>query len=250
MLPALRRSQILADARQCGAVRVRELSRRFAVSIPTIRRDLSELTERGMLARVHGGALAIQPPAPALVEQPAVSAEQLLVPRAHGLPEAAAAMVVPGMAVGISAGPTAVRLASLLRQVAGLTVVTPAPAVADALRGNGTVVVVVGGVRTPGGSHAGPVAIGTLLRLNLDIAFVEVRGFSTGAGYLTDDPLAADTNRVLLGRALRRVILAGPAADPGTPVAPLAAPEAADFLVPQRRPGAPQRSGPGGRSVG
>jgi hypothetical protein len=67
----------------------------------------------------------------------------------------------------------------------------------------------VGGVRTPGGSHRGALAVGTLRRLNLDIAFVEVSAVVAG-GVLAADPLAADTDRALLAAARRRVLLALP----------------------------------------
>jgi DeoR/GlpR family transcriptional regulator of sugar metabolism len=56
----LRRAQILADARERGGVSLRELSDRFAVSIPTIRRDLSALADQGLVRRVHGGAVAVR----------------------------------------------------------------------------------------------------------------------------------------------------------------------------------------------
>jgi hypothetical protein len=53
-----------------------------------------------------------------------------------------------------------------------------------------------------------PVALNALRRLNLDLAFVQVRAAGTGWG--TEDPAAADTDRVLLGRAGRRVLLLVP----------------------------------------
>ncbi|WP_327008297.1 DeoR family transcriptional regulator [Dactylosporangium sp. NBC_01737] len=60
MLGDLRRAQILADAREQGGVSLRELSDRFEVSIPTIRRDLSALADQGLVRRVHGGAVAVR----------------------------------------------------------------------------------------------------------------------------------------------------------------------------------------------
>jgi len=71
------------------------------------------------------------------------------------------------------------------------------PAVAAAVRGPDTIVVLVGGVRTPSGSHAGPLADLTLRALNLDIAFVQD----------SHDVLAARTDRVLIERAARVVFL-------------------------------------------
>ncbi|HTJ36225.1 MAG TPA: DeoR family transcriptional regulator [Dactylosporangium sp.] len=186
MIIEVRRAEILAAARQRGGVGLQELSRRFHVSIPTIRRDLSALAERGLLRRVHGGAvpLAPAPPPP---------------PGALDDVEAAAALVEPGMAIGVSGRRRGARLAAMVADVPGLTLVTPMLAVARAVRNDLTTVLLVGGVRTPSGSHAGPLAEQALQGLHLDIAFVEPGP--------PGDALAAATDQAMLRRASRRVFL-------------------------------------------
>jgi len=216
VLSDLRRAQILADAREQGGVSLRELSDRFEVSIPTIRRDLSALADQGLVRRVHGGALAVATRTPVPPGRPAPRAERpapgpavpavpegdLYVARRVVPVEEAAAAVVPGSAIGISGGWAAARLAGLLDGVRGLTIVTPVPAVAAAVRNQATVVVLIGGVRTPSGSHAGPLAEATLARLNLDLALVELRDPAT-----TGDALAAQTDLALIQRATAAVYL-------------------------------------------
>ena len=56
-LPSLRRQKILLLLERDGKVMAAELSRHFAVSEDTIRRDLAELDAGGLVQRVHGGAL-------------------------------------------------------------------------------------------------------------------------------------------------------------------------------------------------
>src|SRR2546430_13669967 len=60
MLTEERRQAILERLRSDGKVVAAELSSSLAVSPDTVRRDLQELAEAGLLRRVHGGAL---PPA-------------------------------------------------------------------------------------------------------------------------------------------------------------------------------------------
>src|SRR2546422_4815978 len=60
MLTEERRQAILERLRSDGRVVAAELSSSLAVSPDTVRRDLRELAEAGLLRRVHGGAL---PPA-------------------------------------------------------------------------------------------------------------------------------------------------------------------------------------------
>lgn len=54
---SLRQQQIMALARSAERVLVDELVLAFEVTPQTIRKDLNELCEEGLLARVHGGAL-------------------------------------------------------------------------------------------------------------------------------------------------------------------------------------------------
>ena len=62
--PALRRAQMLERIQRDGGVSVAELARDHAVSAITVHRDLEQLAREGLVERVHGGARALDPPAP------------------------------------------------------------------------------------------------------------------------------------------------------------------------------------------
>lgn len=51
-----RRERILDELRRTGSVRVADLATQFDVSELTIRRDIGQLADQGLLTRVHGGA--------------------------------------------------------------------------------------------------------------------------------------------------------------------------------------------------
>lgn len=57
MALSLRQSKILEVARSDGRVIVEVLAEKFHVTLQTIRRDLTELADSGLLERVHGGAV-------------------------------------------------------------------------------------------------------------------------------------------------------------------------------------------------
>lgn len=57
MSRTFRQPEILQIARRTGKVTVDGLAEHFAVTLQTIRRDLTELADAGALARVHGGAV-------------------------------------------------------------------------------------------------------------------------------------------------------------------------------------------------
>ena len=66
MLTAERRQFILEILRRDKKVLSTELSAVLKVSEDTIRRDLRELAETGLLQRVHGGALLTSPVRPVM----------------------------------------------------------------------------------------------------------------------------------------------------------------------------------------
>ena len=59
-LPASRKARILALLDRDGIVRVSDLSRQLGVSAITLRRDLAQYEEEGLLQRVHGGAIPLK----------------------------------------------------------------------------------------------------------------------------------------------------------------------------------------------
>ncbi|GAA1149783.1 DeoR/GlpR family DNA-binding transcription regulator [Nesterenkonia lutea] len=225
MLAAQRRAGIVAALDSAGAVSVTELAARFEVSDMTIRRDLDSLAEQGVIAKVHGGAVAARPGDSAAVrrtEEPgfqAKSAQQQ--PEKQGIAAAAAAHVKPGMSIGLSAGTTTWTLAHELLAVADLTVVTNSPRIADIFHhcaetdlpgragaAAGPTVILTGGVRTPSDALVGPIANQALRSLHLDLVFLGAHGFSLTAGCTTPNLEEAETNRTLLQTAARAVVLA------------------------------------------
>ncbi len=58
MLPTERRAQLLRELRVHGTVRTEEFAMRVGSSGMTVRRDLADLEQAGLLRRVHGGAEA------------------------------------------------------------------------------------------------------------------------------------------------------------------------------------------------
>ena len=61
VLAQQRQAAIVARVRTDGGVRVADLVTDFGVSDMTIRRDLEALSERGLVAKVHGGATVVSP---------------------------------------------------------------------------------------------------------------------------------------------------------------------------------------------
>ncbi len=129
MLKEERHQQILNILYASGKVNVEELTRVFGCSHDTIRRDLSELEEQGILKRVYGGAVPWKRPAPGIDARKNVEKdEKYLVARK------AVELVHPGELIAIDGGTTNTLFVSLLPVSIRLRVVTNSFPVAEELR--------------------------------------------------------------------------------------------------------------------
>lgn len=217
LLAEQRRALILAEVRERGGVRVAELTRTLLVSDMTVRRDLDVLSRRGVLEKVHGGAVAL---AEASTHEPGFEAKQSLEQAAkEDIARAAAALAKPGSAIALSGGTTTYALAQQLTDVPDLTVVTNSVRVADVFEtaqrrphgvphAGAATVVLTGGVRTPSDSLVGPVADAAIRTLHFDVLFLGVHGISSEAGLSTPNLAEAETNRHFVGSARRVVVVA------------------------------------------
>ncbi|GIJ80906.1 DNA-binding transcriptional regulator of sugar metabolism, DeoR/GlpR family [Micromonospora phaseoli] len=207
MLAQQRQAAILDRVRTTGGVRVGELAAEHGVSDMTIRRDLDLLHERGLLAKVHGGATVA-----GATDEPGFQAKSVRQQAEKAAIAARAARLVrPGAAIALSAGTTTAELARQLVDVPGLTVVTNSLPVADILHDRGRddqTVVLTGGVRTPSDALVGPLAVAAVRALHLDLLFLGVHGITERTGFTTPNLMEAETNRALVAAADRLVVLA------------------------------------------
>ncbi len=208
-LAAQRQAAILERVRERGGVRVRDLVRDFGVSDMTIRRDLEILAERGLLAKVHGGATSILPHA---IDEPGFEAKSTQhEPEKAAIAASAATLVRSRSAIALSAGTTTWRLAQLLVDVAELTVVTNSIPVADVFYKSGRSdqsMILTGGMRTPSDALVGPFAVAAIRSLNVDQVFLGVHGVSATRGLTTPNFMEAEVDSALVDAAQQRVVLA------------------------------------------
>jgi DeoR/GlpR family transcriptional regulator of sugar metabolism len=209
MLARQRQALILDRVRETGAVRVADLARDLGVSDMTVRRDLEILHEHGLLEKVHGGATVLS--GFASYEPGFVAKSTLQEAEKAAIAAAAAELVEPGMAIGISAGTTTHALAARVAEVPGVTIVTNSIRVADVLHRSGRrdqTVILTGGSRTPSDALVGSFAVGQLRSVHLDQVFMGVHGMDAKAGFTCPNLMEAETDRALIDAGRRLVVLA------------------------------------------
>ncbi|MGE8068167.1 DeoR/GlpR family DNA-binding transcription regulator [Pseudomonas sp. NPDC089569] len=151
-LPQLRRQKILLILERDGKVMASGLSQHFAVSEDTIRRDLAELAEAGLVQRVHGGAL----PRPRDTGKDYFTRIGETDEVKTQLAQRAATRVENGQIVLFDSGTTTLQIARSLPSDIRITAVTASPMTAIALSEyKGIKVILAGGQLNPATQSAG-----------------------------------------------------------------------------------------------
>ena len=202
-----RQDAILATARLAGRVEVRELAESLDVTPETVRRDLTALERRGLLHRVHGGAIPVERHG---VEQAVAERETRMSAEKDRIARAALDELPDGGAILLDAGTTTIRLAELLPADRELTVVTHSLPIASLLAGRPhlTLHLLGGVVRGRTLAAVGSWAEREMRDVYADVAFLGTNGFTVAQGLTTPDLAEAGIKRALVASARRTVVLA------------------------------------------
>lgn len=209
-----------------GKLEVEEAATALDVSAATIRRDLDELAEQQLLIRTRGGAVAhgVSYELPLRYKSTRHAAEK------RRIAEAAADLIAPGEVVGLNGGTTttevaralALRFASGRADTAGtagtagtassgpaLTVVTNALNIAGELAVRPQIkIVTTGGVARPQTYElVGPLTVGVLNEVVLDVVVLGVDGVDAGLGVMAHQEDEASISRLFAERASRVVVV-------------------------------------------
>lgn len=209
MLAAQRKARILEEVAARGAMRISDLAESLSVSEVTIRRDVENLASQGLVDKVHGGVTANS--LSSTVEPPFAANSMREQSAKESIADAASKLVRPGLAVALMGGSSVYALAKRLRDIPNLTIVTNSVPISDLFaqspRGDQTVVL-AGGVRTPTDSLVGNIASEIFARFNLDIVFMGTHGMDSEFGFSSPNLDEAETNREVIRRAAKVVVLA------------------------------------------
>jgi DeoR family transcriptional regulator of aga operon len=198
-----------------GRITVDEVAERLNVSQATIRRDFDQLAQQQMITRTRGGAVAngVSYDLPLRYKTAKHSAEK------QRIGAAAAALVEPGMVVGLNGGTTITEVARALAvrpdlgqaaDDAQLTVVTNALNIANELlvRSRMKIVVAGGVVRPQSYELVGPLGANLLREVTIDVALLGVDALDVSLGAASHHEGEAAMNSLMVGQARRVVIIA------------------------------------------
>lgn len=204
-----RQRTIVALARRHDRVAVAALAEQFDVTAETIRRDLELLDQRGILRRVHGGAVPVE--SVRLIETTVTDRAVAHSDEKASIAKAALAHLpsVAGASVLLDAGTTTARLAELIPDAMNLALITNAIPIASQLTQNrhSNVHLLGGRVRGMTQSTVGGATVEALRQLRVDVAFLGTNGITIKHGLSTPDSDEAAVKRAMVDCARTVVAL-------------------------------------------
>lgn len=204
---AERHQAIVREAQERGRVDVASISEQLGVTPETVRRDLTALERRGLVRRVHGGALPVSPDE---VEPSILTRLQRGEVEKRRIAERAVQELPSQGSILLDSGSTTLALARLLPSDLGLAVVTNSVAIAAVLANRSDIELHLlgGNIREITGAAVGSWAVDALRDTRVDVAFLGTNGFSVDYGLTTPDAAEAAVKRAMVAAARRPIVLA------------------------------------------
>lgn len=210
MNPESRRLEVLALVRSGQKMLVEDLAAALGASRETIRRDLAELDRRGLLRKIHGGAVVAEPGIDAFgPEGPFAARVALNLPAKRAIARAAARLFHPGDSLFIDTGSTTILFAEELASRPGLTVITNSGTIATlAAKAPESRVFQLGGAFRRGGQESvGELTVQQLGQFRPSHAVLTVAAVSA-ISYMDHDFEEAQVARAMARQAASVTILA------------------------------------------
>ena len=208
LLPAERLQYIKKKVQAEGTVRVGALSAELDVSEVTIRGDLADLEQEGLLQRTHGGAVRLAA-GQTRYERPFDEMVVEFATQKQRIGKAAAGRVHDGETIILDVGTTTTEIARQLPACHDLVVVTNGLNIALELEKQPVTVVVLGGTLRPlQHSLVNPYATLLLGQLHVDTLFLGCNGVSAAYGVTNANMQEAEIKQAMLRTAKKVIVVA------------------------------------------
>ena len=201
-----RRADIMELARKSGRLTVEALAERFRVTPQTIRKDLNDLCERGLLQRVHGGAILSSGVANVGYEaRHGLAAEEK---RLIGIK--AASLIPDNCSLLINIGTTTEQVAVALQGKHSILAITNNINVVNILRSNPEIDVIVAGgiVRRADGGVVGETAVDFMPQFKGGYAIIGASAIDADGSLLDYDYREVKVAQAIIENARHTILVA------------------------------------------
>jgi len=204
--PSKRQASILQMVDEFGFVATEAMVTEFNVTPQTIRRDLNELSEHGLLSRFHGGAGQVK----SAENPPYEDRLQTGVEAKRKIAAATAALIPNGASIFLSTGTTIEAIAEALLGHEKLHVFTNNLHVARILTQNDSFQIIVscGQVRHSDGGIIGSSSDDFISDFRMDVGIVGISGVDEDGSLLEYDPQEVKTAKTILRNSQKVIMVA------------------------------------------
>lgn len=206
-----RQSQIVEYVTEHGEIKIQEICEMFDISDMTARRDLNDLDRRGLLRRIHGGAVANL----GRSYEPSFQTRSIKnQPLKAAIGKRAAEMIIDGDSLALDVGTTTLEVARHLDDKRNLTIVTNCLQIANLLVGTLSLeiearIIITGGIIRPRElSMIGSIPEKVYNNFHTDKAFIGIGGISLENGLTEYNIEDSEIKKVLLKNAREKIIVA------------------------------------------
>ncbi|KOY82924.1 DeoR/GlpR transcriptional regulator [Lysinibacillus macroides] len=206
MLPQERQHEIMEQLQKKHIVKIADISKILNVTRETIRKDLYELEARGLVHKIHGGAIINK----ANNETSYVHRKIINEVEKRSIAKQAAQFVEDGDILYIDYGTTTLFFTQEILKKKGLTVVTNSLPVANELMAHSMfdVIVIGGHLRKNEKSLSGPIACRGIEKINVDKGFFSIGAVDIDAGYTNIHVGETEISRLMLKHSHRKFLMA------------------------------------------
>lgn len=201
-----RQRELVRLVGRMGRISIAQICEQFHISEATARRDLEALSMRGLIQRVHGGAILIRQAAP---EEPVLHRSHEQEEEKKRIGQAAAALIQDGETIFLGSGTTVLQVAKHLDR-RNITVITNSLPVINLMsdKENITLITLGGVLRSSELSFIGHITEQALSEVRAEKVIIGIRAISLEQG-LTNDYLPETlTDRAILSAGRKNIIVA------------------------------------------
>ena len=206
MLTEERQQKISQLVQQNNIVKLHELTHLLAASESTIRRDLQDMEDQGLLKRIHGGAQKNSH----LLQEAAMSQKtNVHTSEKQAIAKLASQQIAPEEVIYLDAGSSTLALIDFLPIDQDIQVVTNSVRHAARLIDRGIQTIILGGkIKLSTQATLGNTAVEQLNSYRFTKAFMGTNGIDLQAGITTPDPEEASLKKTAIKQAEQTYILA------------------------------------------
>ena len=198
-------SRILELCEKQSAVTVQQLVKELQISEATVRRDLQNMENQGLLVRFHGGARMIDAQR---LEKTMTMKSLLNVEEKEKISRCGASLIEDGQIVFLDAGTTTYNLIDYI-EAKNITVVTTGiPHLTRLSQRNIKTFALSGFVKPSTVAVTGKETVHQISNMNFDIALLGANGVHPQAGFTTPEEYEGEVKTMAIHRAKKSYILA------------------------------------------